>query len=187
MRLSSPSTPARNATPKISTWGSRSRPAPLEAHAFERLDFRNLIEEIADKGRSQKRAIRNDLVVSHESAQVAESIPASSTSRAGSIVERRRRVREDIEDSPSLAGYPGEVFGAGTVPPGSKPRPPPDRRSPVFRKTSPGLSARYTSHSPIRYRANRKPPISTHQRHCAAIAAGCARAAPRPRAPSAAG
>jgi hypothetical protein len=34
-----------------------------------------------------------------------------STSWAGTIVEHRRRVREEIEDSPSLAGYPGEVFG----------------------------------------------------------------------------
>ena len=34
-----------------------------------------------------------------------------STGWAGSIVEHRRRIREEIEDSPSLAGYPGEVFG----------------------------------------------------------------------------
>jgi hypothetical protein len=33
-----------------------------------------------------------------------------STGWAGSIVEHRRRIREEIEDSPSLAGYPGQVF-----------------------------------------------------------------------------
>ena len=33
------------------------------------------------------------------------------TSWTGSIVEPRRRIREEIEDSPSLARYPGEIFG----------------------------------------------------------------------------
>ena len=37
--------------------------AHLEAGAFERLDLANLIEEIADMARSQKKAIRSDLVV----------------------------------------------------------------------------------------------------------------------------
>jgi hypothetical protein len=84
----------------------------LEARAFERLDLPNLIEEIADMGRSQKRAIRNDLVVllTHLLKWQYQS-QHRSTSWAGTIVEHRRRVREEIEDSPSLAGYPGEVFG----------------------------------------------------------------------------
>jgi Domain of unknown function DUF29 len=86
--------------------------ALLEARAFERLDLPNLIEEIADMGRSQKRAIRNDLVVllTHLLKWQYQS-QHRSTSWAGSIVEHRRRIREEIEDSPSLAGYPGEIFG----------------------------------------------------------------------------
>jgi hypothetical protein len=86
--------------------------ALLEAGAFERLDLVNLIEEIADMARSQRKAIRSHLVVllthllkwQHQSK-------SRSTSWAGSIVEHRRRIQEEIEDSPSLAGYPGEVFG----------------------------------------------------------------------------
>jgi hypothetical protein len=86
--------------------------ALLEAGAFARLDVANLIEEIAEMARSQKRAIRSDLVVvlthllnwQHQAGN-------RSRSWAGSIVEHRRRVRDEIEDSPSLAGYPSEIFG----------------------------------------------------------------------------
>ena len=85
--------------------------ALLEAGAFARLDVANLMEEIADMARSQKRAIRSNLVVllthllkwQHQATH-------RSTSWAGSIVEHRRCIQEQIEDSPSLARYPGEVF-----------------------------------------------------------------------------
>jgi hypothetical protein len=85
--------------------------ALLAEGAFERLDVANLMEEIADMARSQKRAIRSDLVVllthllkwQHQASQ-------RSTGWAGSIVEHRRRIGDQIEDSPSLAGYPGEVL-----------------------------------------------------------------------------
>jgi hypothetical protein len=85
--------------------------ALLEAGAFARLDVANLMEEIADMARSQKRAIRSDLVVllthllkwQHQARH-------RSTGWAGSIVEHRRCIREEIEDSPSLAQYPRAVF-----------------------------------------------------------------------------
>jgi Domain of unknown function DUF29 len=85
--------------------------ALLQAGALERVDVANLVEEIADMARSQKRAIRSGLVVllthllkwQHQAAH-------RSTGWAGSIVEHRRRISEEIEDSPSLGGYPGEVF-----------------------------------------------------------------------------
>ena len=85
--------------------------ALLEARAFDRLDLANLIEEIADMARSQKKAIRSDLVVLLTHLLKWQYQPEHrSTGWAGSIVEHRRRIREEIEDSPSLAGYPGEVF-----------------------------------------------------------------------------
>ena len=85
--------------------------ALLEAGAFERLDLANLLEEIADMARSQKKAIRSDLVILLTHLLKWQYQPQHrSTSWAGSIVEHRRRVREEIEDSPSLAGYPSEVF-----------------------------------------------------------------------------
>jgi hypothetical protein len=85
--------------------------ALLEAHAFDRLDLANLIEEIAEMARSQKRAIRSDLVVLLTHLLKWQHQPKHrSTGWAGSIVEHRRRILEEIEDSPSLAGYPTEVF-----------------------------------------------------------------------------
>ena len=85
--------------------------ALLEAGAFERLDLANLLEEIADMARSQKKAIRSDLVILLTHLLKWQYQPQHRpTSWAGSIVEHRRRVREEIEDSPSLAGYPSEVF-----------------------------------------------------------------------------
>jgi Domain of unknown function DUF29 len=85
--------------------------ALLEAGAFAHLDVANLMEEIADMARSQKRAIRSDLVVllthllkwQHQAQH-------RSTGWAGSIVEHRHRIQEEIEDSPSLARYPGTVL-----------------------------------------------------------------------------
>jgi len=85
--------------------------ALLKAGAFERLDLANLTEEIADMARSQRRAIRSHLVVllTHLLKWQYQSSHRS-TSWAGSIVEHRRCIGEEIEDSPSLAQYPGEVF-----------------------------------------------------------------------------
>jgi hypothetical protein len=85
--------------------------ALLEARAFDRLDLANLIEEIADMARSQKRAIRSALVVLLTHLLKWQYQPDHrSTGWAGSIVEHRRRILEEIEDSPSLVGYPGEIF-----------------------------------------------------------------------------
>jgi hypothetical protein len=72
--------------------------ALLEAGAFERLDLANLIEEIADMARSQRKAIRSDLVVLLTHLLEWQHQPQGrSTSWAGSIVEHRRRIREEIE------------------------------------------------------------------------------------------
>jgi Domain of unknown function DUF29 len=86
--------------------------ALLEAGAFQRLDLENLIEEIRDMARRQRKAIRSDLIVVLTHLLKWQHQPAQrSTGWTGSIVEHRRRIRDEIEDSPSLASYPGEVFG----------------------------------------------------------------------------
>ena len=83
----------------------------MEAGAFAHLDVANLIEEIADMARSQKRAIRSDLVVLLTHLLEWRYQPAHrSTGWAGSMVEHRQCIHEEIEDSPSLARYPEEVF-----------------------------------------------------------------------------
>jgi Domain of unknown function DUF29 len=83
----------------------------MEAGALERLDVANLMEEIADMARSQKRAIRSNLVVllTHLLKWQYQGRHRS-TGWAGSIVEHRRCIQEEIEDSPSLARYPSAVF-----------------------------------------------------------------------------
>jgi hypothetical protein len=85
--------------------------ALLEGGVFERLDVANLVDEIADMARNQKRAIQSNLVVRLTHLLKWQHQPDQrSTSWTGSIVEHRRRIGDEIEDSPSLAGYPGEVF-----------------------------------------------------------------------------
>jgi Domain of unknown function DUF29 len=85
--------------------------ALLEGGVFERLDLENLIEEIRDMARRQKKAIRNDLIVVLTHLLKWQHQPEQrSPSWTGSIVGHRRRIRDEIEESPSLAGYPGEVF-----------------------------------------------------------------------------
>ena len=85
--------------------------ALLEAGAFERLDLENLIEEIKDMARRQRKAIRGDLIVLLTNLLKWRYQPEQrSTGWMGSIVEHRRRIQDEIEESPSLASYPGEVF-----------------------------------------------------------------------------
>ena len=85
--------------------------ALLEAGAFQRLDLENLIEELRDMARSQRKAVRSDLIVVLTHLLKWQHQPQQrSTSWTGSILEHRRRIRDEIEESPSLAGYPGEVF-----------------------------------------------------------------------------
>jgi Domain of unknown function DUF29 len=85
--------------------------ALLETRAFERLDLENLIDEIRDMARRQRKAIRNDLLVVLTHLLKWQHQPEQrSTGWTGSIVEHRRRIRDEIEESPSLAAYPSEVF-----------------------------------------------------------------------------
>jgi hypothetical protein len=83
----------------------------LEAGAFERLDLENLIEEIHDMARRQRKVIRSDLIVVPTHLLRWQHQPEQrSTGWSGSLVEHRRRIEDEIEESPSLAGYPAEVF-----------------------------------------------------------------------------
>jgi hypothetical protein len=70
-----------------------------------------LIDEIRDMARRQRKAIRSDLiVVLTHLLQWHHQPERRSTGWTGSIVDHRRRIRDEIEESPSLAGYPGEVL-----------------------------------------------------------------------------
>ena len=78
---------------------------------FSQLDAANLIEEIEDMGRSEKRAIRSNLVVVLLHLLKYKYQPEKrSNSWKSSIREHRRRLRDDFQVSPSLKRYFEEVF-----------------------------------------------------------------------------
>lgn len=75
------------------------------------VDTANLIEEIEDMGRSEKRAIRSNLVVVLLHLLKYKYQPEKrSNSWKSSIREHRRRLRDDFKVSPSLKRYFAEVF-----------------------------------------------------------------------------
>lgn len=83
----------------------------LGERRLDELDVVNLIDEVGDLGRSQKRAIRNNLVVVLLHLLKHQFQPRRrSRSWLASIAEHRRRLRDDFEDSPSLRGYAAERF-----------------------------------------------------------------------------
>jgi Domain of unknown function DUF29 len=76
------------------------------------LDLANLVEEIEDMGRSAKKAIRSNLIVLLTHLLKYQFQPEQRSSGwHGSIVEHRRRLRDDFEESPSLRPYAAEAFG----------------------------------------------------------------------------
>ena len=83
----------------------------LREGRVDELDVANLLEEIESMGRSDKKAIKSNLVVVLTHLLKYQFQPDQrSNSWRGSIVEHRRRLRDDFKDSPSLRGYATEVF-----------------------------------------------------------------------------
>ncbi|MEM8722377.1 MAG: DUF29 domain-containing protein [Cyanobacteria bacterium P01_G01_bin.39] len=78
---------------------------------FSEVDAVNLIEEIEDMGRSEKRAVESNLVVILLHLLKYKYQPEKrSNSWKSSIREHRRRLRKAFADSPSLKRYFEEVF-----------------------------------------------------------------------------
>ncbi len=83
----------------------------LRKQAFGQLDLENLIEEIEDMGRSEKRAIESNLrVVLLHLLKWKYQPQQRSGSWRGSITEHRIRIRKALQDSPSLKNYLLDVF-----------------------------------------------------------------------------
>jgi hypothetical protein len=83
----------------------------LKEQRFSEVDLENLIEEIEDMGRSNKSALRSNLIVVLLHLLKWKYQPEKRTnSWKFSIREHRRRLEEDFEDSPSLQNYYREVF-----------------------------------------------------------------------------
>lgn len=84
----------------------------LEARRFDELDLPNLIDEVEDLSRSQKRAIRSNLTVVLLRLLKWQYQPEKrSGSWRDSIREHRHRIAQECRDSPSLRSYPRDVFG----------------------------------------------------------------------------
>lgn len=85
--------------------------ALLREGRVDELDVANLLEEIESMGRSEKKAIKSNLIVVLIQLLKYQFQPDQrSSSWRGSIVEHHRRLRDDLKDSPSLRGYASEVF-----------------------------------------------------------------------------
>jgi hypothetical protein len=85
--------------------------ALLQEGRFDKLDTANLLEEIEAMGRKDKKATESNLVVllTHLLKYHVQPQQRSSGWR-GSIVEHRRRLRYDFEESPSLRPHAAKVF-----------------------------------------------------------------------------
>ncbi len=83
----------------------------LRVWDYSNIDWENLIEEIADIGRSERRSLESNLVVVLTHLLKWQYQPAfRSGSWKGSIAEHRRRIRKALKESLSLKPYLEEVF-----------------------------------------------------------------------------
>jgi hypothetical protein len=83
----------------------------LRDDKLSELDKLNLIEELEDMGRSEKRAVKSNLIrVLQHLLKWKYQPEKRSDSWLSTIVEHRQRIILAFEDSPSLKGYYLEVF-----------------------------------------------------------------------------
>ncbi|NEP17372.1 MAG: DUF29 domain-containing protein [Leptolyngbya sp. SIO4C1] len=85
--------------------------AKLRQQKYAQVDWANLIEEIEDMGKRERRSLESNLVILLLHLLKWQYQPTlRSGSWAGSIFEHRRRIRKALQTSPSLEFYLNEVF-----------------------------------------------------------------------------
>ncbi|GAP94985.1 DUF29 domain-containing protein [Leptolyngbya sp. NIES-2104] len=73
---------------------------------YDRIDWDNLIDEIEDMARSQRRSLKSNLIVVLLHLLKWQYQPEKrSSSWESSLLEHRYRLRDDLQDSPSLKPY----------------------------------------------------------------------------------
>lgn len=83
----------------------------LRCREYVSVDWENLIAEIEDMGRSERRSLKSNLIVVLVYLLKWQFQPERrSGSWEGSIIEHRRRVREALSDSPSLQPYFESIY-----------------------------------------------------------------------------
>ncbi|HAG82173.1 MAG TPA: DUF29 domain-containing protein [Cyanobacteria bacterium UBA12227] len=86
--------------------------AKLRMRDIDNLDFDNLIEEIESLGRSDRRELRNRLMVlmTHILKRMYVNSPENFNGWEVTIVEQRQPIKSLLEDSPSLKPYLAEIL-----------------------------------------------------------------------------
>jgi hypothetical protein len=83
----------------------------LQNQDYANVDWENLIEEIADMGKSERRSLKSNLIVILVHLLKWQLQPEKKNgSWEASIIEHRRGVKEALDDSPSLKSYLESVF-----------------------------------------------------------------------------
>lgn len=83
----------------------------LQQERLSELDIANLIEEVEDMGKSEKRAVESNLEIVLMHLLKYKYQPSKiSNSWLLSIFEHRKRLRRIFKDSPSLKAYVREIF-----------------------------------------------------------------------------
>lgn len=83
----------------------------LQYQDYANVDWENLIEEIADMGRRERRSfVSNLIILLLHLLKWQYQIEMRSGSCKGSIIEHRRRLHQILKDSPSLKPYLEEIL-----------------------------------------------------------------------------
>lgn len=84
----------------------------LRKRDLDYLDFDNLIEEVESLGKSDRRELRNRLMVmlAHILKRMYVNSPENFNEWEVTIIEQRRQIRYLLEDSPSLKPYLAEIL-----------------------------------------------------------------------------
>lgn len=84
----------------------------LRSGDYTSVDWENLIEEIEDMGRSERRSLESNLIVVLLHLLKWQYQPERrSGSWEASIIEHRRRIRKALKESPSLKPYLESILG----------------------------------------------------------------------------
>ncbi|ACK68227.1 protein of unknown function DUF29 [Rippkaea orientalis PCC 8801] len=83
----------------------------LQDGQLQELDIPDLIEEIQDMGKSQRKAVKSNLkVILWHLLKYKYQPEKRSNSWKSSIIKHRKRIRDAFEDSPSLKRYFNKIF-----------------------------------------------------------------------------
>ena len=88
----------------------------LHSRDYANVDWDNLIEEIEDVGRNERRSLESNLIVVLLHLLKWQYQPERrSGSWEGSIIEHRRRIKKALKESPSLQPYLESIFAESYV------------------------------------------------------------------------